>query len=101
MTATALSHSGRTRQGSHALADSPATAAMDADRWWQAYCLAESDQVDELRQRADRGDDHARRQLASWLGDRGRAQEALPLIRPLADASTAALTACGDAEGLG
>jgi hypothetical protein len=68
------------------LADSPAQDASDADRWWQAYCLAESDEVDEMRQRADRGDDHARRQLASWLGDRGRAQEALALIRPLADA---------------
>jgi hypothetical protein len=68
------------------LADSPAQDASDADQWWQAYCLAENDEVDEMRQRADRGDDHARRQLASWLGDRGRAQEALALIRPLADA---------------
>jgi hypothetical protein len=68
------------------LADSPAREASDAAQWWQAYCLAEDDDVDELRQRADSGDDHARRQLACWLGDRGQAQDALALIRPLADA---------------
>jgi hypothetical protein len=72
-------------QGGHALTGSPAKEEDDATRWWQAYCLAENDDVDELRHRADAGDDHARRQLASWLGDRGRAQEALTLIRPLAD----------------
>lgn len=68
------------------MADSPAKEASDAVRWWQAYCLAENDEVDELRQRADGCDDHARRQLACWLRDRGLAQEALALIRPLADA---------------
>jgi hypothetical protein len=59
---------------------------LDAAQWWQAYCLAENDEAEELRQRSDRGDDHARRQLACWLGDRGRSQEAATVIRPLADA---------------
>jgi hypothetical protein len=68
------------------LADSPAKETSDAARWWQAYGLAEHDEVDELRQRADGGDDHARRQLACWMGERGRPQEAIALIRPLADA---------------
>jgi hypothetical protein len=67
----------------------------DAGRWWRAYQLAENDQVDELRRLAAAGDDHARRQLASWLSDRaslwgpaGRAkvEEAIEVIRPLADA---------------
>jgi hypothetical protein len=67
----------------------------DASRWWQAYQLAEHDQVDELRELSDAGDDHARRQLASWLADRGssgqvadtaRLAEAIAVIRPLADA---------------
>jgi hypothetical protein len=58
----------------------------DAARWWQAYVLAENDQVDELRDRAAAGDDHARRQLASWLSDRSRMKEAIEVIRPLADA---------------
>ena len=40
-------------------------ATEDAERWWQAYLLAENDQVDELRRLAAAGDDHARRQLAS------------------------------------
>jgi hypothetical protein len=35
---------------------------------------------------ADAGDDHARRQLASWLSDRARTEEAIEVIRPLADA---------------
>jgi hypothetical protein len=60
--------------------------ADDAARWWQAYVLAENDQVDELRERAVAGDGHARRQLASWLSDRARTQEAIEAIRPLADA---------------
>ncbi len=68
------------------MSDSLTREAHDAAQWWQAYCLAENDEADELRQRADRGDDHARRQLAGWLGDRGRAQEAVAVIRPLADA---------------
>ena len=42
----------------------------DAARWWRAYQLAESDQVDELRGLAAGGDDEASRQLASWLSDR-------------------------------
>lgn len=68
------------------MAGSSGQTADDAAQWWQAYCLAENDDVDELRERADADDDHARRQLASRLGERGRAQEALTLIRPLADA---------------
>ena len=67
----------------------------DAARWWRAYQLAENDQVDELRRLAAAGDDHARRQLASWLSDRAFAGgpgdlaklgEAIEVIRPLADA---------------
>jgi hypothetical protein len=58
----------------------------DAARWWQAYLLAEHDQADELRERAATGDEHARRQLASWLADRGRTEEAIEVIRPLAAA---------------
>jgi hypothetical protein len=60
--------------------------AEDAERWWQAYELAENDQAGELRQRADAGDEHARRQLASWLADQARTEEAIEVIRPLADA---------------
>ena len=58
--------------------------------------MAERDQMDELRKLAAAGDDHARRQLASWLSeragfgertsDRARLEEAIALIRPLADA---------------
>jgi hypothetical protein len=58
----------------------------DAVRWWQAYQLAEADRDDALRARANTGDDHARRQLASWLADRRRTGEAISTIRPLADA---------------
>jgi hypothetical protein len=61
-------------------------AAEDAELWWQDYLLAENNQADELRRRAKSGDDHARRQLASWLGDRGRTGEAIEVVRPLADA---------------
>jgi hypothetical protein len=68
------------------LADLPAKEESDAARWWQAYSLAENGEVDELRQRAGGGDDHARRQLAYWMGERGRLQEAIALISPLADA---------------
>ena len=66
----------------------------DAARWWRAYSLAESDQVDELRRLAATGDDHARRQLASWLAERAfpydgpdqaKLDEAITVIRPLAD----------------
>jgi hypothetical protein len=60
--------------------------ADDAERWWQAYLLAESDQAGELRERAEAGDGHARRQLASWLDDRARTEDAIEVIRPLADA---------------
>ena len=60
--------------------------AEDAARWWQAYLLADNNQVDELRERAAAGDEHARQQLASWLSDRGRTDEAISVIRPLADA---------------
>ncbi len=58
----------------------------DEERWWQAYLLAENDQADELGERAAAGDEHARRQLASWLSDRLRTEEAIEVIRPLADA---------------
>jgi hypothetical protein len=61
-------------------------AAEDAERWWQAYQLDENDQAAELRERADAGDDHARRQLASWLAERARTAEAIEVIRPLTDA---------------
>ena len=60
--------------------------AEDAERWWRAYQLAENDQGGELRERADLGDEHARRQLASWLADRVRTEEAIEVIRPMADA---------------
>jgi hypothetical protein len=70
--------------------------ASDAVRWWRAYQLAEHDQDEELRRPAAAGDDHARRQLASWLSDRAytggglpdRAtlEEAIEVIGPLADA---------------
>ena len=60
--------------------------AEDAERWWRAYQLAENDQGGELRERADSGDEHARRQLASWLADRVRTEEAIEVIRPMADA---------------
>lgn len=73
----------------------PPDEASDAARWWRAYTLAEGDQVDELRKLAAVGDDHARRQLASWLSerafpyggpDRDKLGEAIEVIRPLADA---------------
>ena len=57
----------------------------DEAQWWQAYQLAGHDQVDELAARAAAGDEHARRELASWLSDRARTQEAIEVIRPLAD----------------
>jgi hypothetical protein len=58
----------------------------DATRWWRAYVLAEDDQEDALRRLANGGDDHAQRQLACWLAERGRTAEAIILIRPLAEA---------------
>lgn len=77
---------GRINDEAITLSQSLAGDADDAARWWLAYQLAEDDRADELRQRAGAGDDHARRQLASWLSDRGRTQEAITVIRPLADA---------------
>jgi hypothetical protein len=59
--------------------------ASDALLWWQAYQLADGDREDELRGRAVAGDDHARRQLASWLADRRRTDEAIAMIRPLVE----------------
>jgi hypothetical protein len=59
--------------------------AQDAERWWRAYQLAGNDRAGELRERAETGDEHARRQLASWLSDRARTEEAIEVIRPLAD----------------
>lgn len=64
---------------------SPDATAEDAERWWQAYQLAGNDRDGELRTRAEAGDEHARRQLASWLADRARPEEAIEVIRPLAD----------------
>jgi hypothetical protein len=74
----------------------PGETAAEAQRWWRAYQLAGSDQVDELRRLTAAGDEHARRQLASWLSDRAytgscfpdrdRLDEAIEVIRPLADA---------------
>jgi hypothetical protein len=60
--------------------------AVDAERWWRAYQLAENDQAGELRDRAAAGDGHARRQLAGWLADRARTGEAIEVIRPMAGA---------------
>jgi hypothetical protein len=60
--------------------------AEDSERWWRAYQLAENDQAGELRERAGAGDEHARRQLASWLADRARTEEAIEVIWPLAEA---------------
>jgi hypothetical protein len=65
---------------------SPDSVPEDQARWWRAYVLAENDRVDELRRHAEAGDDHAQRQLASWLSDRRRIDEAIAVIRPLADA---------------
>lgn len=70
----------------------PASYGLDDQaRWWRAYQLAEDDHVDELRRLAAAGDDHARRQLASWLADRAGSDratmaEAIEVIQPLADA---------------
>ena len=64
----------------------PGKTAEDAERWWRAYQLAGSDQVGELRRLAAAGDEHAGRQLASWLSDRDSLDEAIEVIRPLADA---------------
>jgi hypothetical protein len=77
---------GQGQLGSQTLTDSPSQNAGDAAQWWEAYCLAQNDEVDELRRRADNGDNHARWQLAQWLAERGRAHEAVVVIRPLADA---------------
>ena len=73
----------------------PGDEATDAARWWRAYTLADSDQVDELRKLAAAGEEHGRRQLATWLSerafpyggpDRTKLGEAIEVIRPLADA---------------
>lgn len=64
----------------------PTDQVSDAARWWRAYVLAENDQADELRELVAAGDEHARRQLATWLSDRARTEEAIEVIRPLADA---------------
>src|SRR5260370_41257056 len=60
-------------------------ATEDAERWRQAYLLAEDDQAGELRQRSASGDEHARWQLASWLSDRARTEAAIEVIPPPAD----------------
>lgn len=64
----------------------PGDTAEDAQQWWRAYQLAETDQAGELRDLTAAGDEHARRQLASWLADRARTEEAIEVIWPLADA---------------
>jgi hypothetical protein len=43
-----------------AMISPPGEDTQDAQRWWQAYLLAENDQADELRERATAGGDHAR-----------------------------------------
>jgi hypothetical protein len=58
----------------------------DAIRWWEAYQLAEADQIDQLRTRTDSGDDHARRAFANLLAEHGSYADAIDVIRPLADA---------------
>lgn len=62
---------------------SPATSPDDATQWWEAYCLADSDQVDELRQRADAGNAHALDELAGWLATHHRLDELRELISAL------------------
>jgi hypothetical protein len=62
------------------------SASEDQARWWRAYELAENDRIEELRQHAEAGDEHAQCQLASWLSDRRQIDEAITVIRPLADA---------------
>src|SRR5262245_38944494 len=59
-------------------------APTEQARRWRAYVLAENDRIDELRQHAETVDDHAQRQLASWLSDRRQIDEAITVIRPLA-----------------
>ncbi|HEY1003279.1 MAG TPA: hypothetical protein VGD83_26925 [Streptosporangiaceae bacterium] len=81
-----------TRQGVESVpAGQIATQPQDAPpedqaQWWRAYVLAENNRIDELLRHAEAGDDHARRQLASWLADRRQIDEAITVIRPLADA---------------
>jgi hypothetical protein len=58
----------------------------DTIRWWEAYQLAEADEIDQLRTRTDSGADHARRALARVLAEHGRYADAVDLIRPLTDA---------------
>ena len=58
----------------------------DAISWWEAYQLAEADEIDQLRTRTDSGDDHARRALANRLAEHGSCADAVDVIRPLADA---------------
>ena len=58
----------------------------DAIRWWEAYQLAEADEIDQLRTRTNSGDDQARSALASLLAEHGCYADAVELIRPLADA---------------
>jgi hypothetical protein len=81
-----MSRPGAKRTRGLRMTDLARDEAGEAARWWQAYLMAENDQADELRTRALAGDEHARRQLASWLADRARTEEALEIIRPLADA---------------
>jgi hypothetical protein len=79
-------YEGQRISGNPIASGSPDSASEDQARWWRAYVLAENDRIDELREHAEAGDDHARRQLASWLSDRRQIDEAITVIRPLADA---------------
>ena len=58
----------------------------DTIGWWEAYQLAEANEIGRLAARTDSGDNHARRALARLLAEHGRYAEAVDLIRPLADA---------------
>jgi hypothetical protein len=79
-------YEGQRTSGNQIVDGAQDSASEDQARWWRAYMLAENDRIDELRQAAEAGDDHARRQLASWLSDRRQIDEAIVVIRPLADA---------------
>jgi len=63
-----------------------ADAGDDRARELLANWLFHEDRITELRHRADTGDNIARRLLAGWLSERDRVDEAIVVIRPLADA---------------
>ena len=57
----------------HAVPD--VSLGLSAVRWRQVRLLAENERIDELRDRAAAGDDHASRQLASWPSDEDHLDE--------------------------